>query len=88
MIQSIKNRQSIVISGEVLTSQFKILFPDAEGIALASSADFSELVQYVHISKPKQVFVIGRNADTFSHFLRKDGYHVWTLTRPEQLSLL
>jgi Cft2 family RNA processing exonuclease len=87
LISRIENRRTAMLTGWALDSgatyryQCDALFP------LSDHADYSDLIRYVELVKPKRVFTVHGFAAQFAQDLRRRGVEAWPLGQDHQLEL-
>ncbi len=89
-IAGIKKKKVAVIaeSAEVEKLAIKSKYDADSVITLSNSADFKDLLEFVGLIDPENIYLVGENANQFAQVLKNRGYDAKSLERPTQLNLL
>jgi len=87
MVQKIKARKTAVLSGWALDPGAAFRYQCDAAFPLSDHADYTDLVRYVELVRPKRVFTLHGFAAAFARDLRERGVEAWALSEDDQLEL-
>jgi putative mRNA 3-end processing factor len=88
-LETIEDKRIGVIAGWALDRvSVKSAFGADEAFPLSNHAGFDELINFVEIVKPKEVYVVNGFSVEFSLSLKRRGFNAKPLEKPSQLKLL
>lgn len=88
-LETIEDKRIGVVAGWALDSvSVKSAFGADEAFPLTNHAGFDELINFVEIVKPKEVYVVNGFSVEFSMSLKRRGFNAKPLEKPSQLKLL
>jgi DNA ligase 1 len=86
-VQSIKSRRTAMLTGWALNPGANHRFQCDAAFPLSDHADYSDLLQYVELVRPRRVFTLHGYANEFAEDLRRRGVEAWALGEDNQLEL-
>lgn len=88
-IEGIERRKIGVVMGWAIDKPYaKSVFRSDEAFPLSNHAGYDELIQYVELARPKEVYLVQGFSTEFSRTLKRRGYNAKPLEKPTQLELL
>jgi Cft2 family RNA processing exonuclease len=88
-LEAIEDKRVGVVAGWALDRvSVKSAFGADEAFPLTNHAGFDELVDFVEIVKPKEIYVVNGFSVEFSMSLKRRGFNAKPLEKPSQLKLL
>jgi putative mRNA 3-end processing factor len=88
VVERIENKKIGVVMGWAIDKAFtKSLFKADEVFPLSNIAGYDELIQFVEIVKPKEVYLVYGFSTEFARTLQKRGFNAKPLETPSQLKL-
>jgi len=88
MLQRIKNRRTAVLTGWALDPSAKYRYGCDAAFPLTDHADYTDLIRYVELVRPKLVYTLHGFAAAFAADLRQRGVEAWALSEENQLELM
>ncbi|MBV8140877.1 MAG: DNA ligase, partial [Verrucomicrobia bacterium] len=85
LVQRIKNRRTAILTGWALNPATIHRYQCDAAFPLSDHADYPELIKYVELVQPKQVFTVHGFAHEFAEDLRRRGIESWSLAEHNQL---
>jgi len=86
-LSKIEPRRTAMISGWALDSGAIYRYGCDAVFPLSDHADYNELLQFVDLVQPKQVFTVHGFVHEFACTLRQKGIEAWALGQPNQLEI-
>ena len=86
-LRKIKPRRTAMISGWAVDPAAVYRYQCDAAFPLSDHADYNELLQFVELVKPKQVFTVHGFVEEFARTLRGHGVEAWALGVPNQLEI-
>lgn len=86
-LKKIGRRRTAVITGWALDSSAIYRYQCDAAFPLSDHADFPDLLRFVELVRPKQVFTLHGFALEFARTLRDRGVEAWAIGQPNQLDL-
>ena len=88
-IEKIRKKRTCLIMGLAIENEnlLKSVFKVDIAFPLSNHAGYDELLQYIEIVKPKEIFLIEGSCIEFSNKLNKMGYNAKPIENPVQLKL-
>jgi DNA ligase-1 len=87
LVQRIKNRRTAILTGWALNPATMHRYQCDAAYPLSDHADYPELIRYVELVQPRQVFTVHGFAREFAEDLRRRGIEAWSLGEDNQLEL-
>ncbi len=87
MLTKIKNRRVAMLSGWAMDPGAQFRYQCDAAFPLSDHADYTDLLRYVELVKPKRVLTLHGFAADFARDLRALGVEAWALTGENQLEL-
>jgi len=84
-VQRIKNRRTAILTGWALNPATVYRYQCDAAYPLSDHADYPDLIRYVDLIQPKQVFTVHGFAREFAEDLRRRGIEAWSLEKDNQL---
>lgn len=88
MVTKIKNRRTAMLTGWALDPGATYRYQCDAAFPLSDHADYTDLVRYVELVRPKRVLTLHGFAAAFAADLRERGVEAWALSEENQLELL
>ena len=85
LVQRIKNRRTAILTGWALNPATIHRYQCDAAYPLSDHADYRELIRYVELVQPRQVFTVHGFAREFAEDLRRRGIEAWSLGEDNQL---
>ncbi|MBV9106581.1 MAG: ATP-dependent DNA ligase [Verrucomicrobia bacterium] len=85
LIQRIKSRRTAILTGWALNPATIHRYQCDAAYPLSDHADYPDLIKYVELIQPKQVFTVHGFAHEFAEDLRRRGIEAWSLAEHNQL---
>src|SRR5260221_8807929 len=85
--QSITSRLTAMLTGWALNPGANYRFQCDAAFPLSDHADYSDLLKYVELVRPKRVLTVHGYANEFAEDLRRRGVEAWALGEDNQLGL-
>ncbi len=86
-LRKIKPRRTAMISGWAMDLAAVYRYQCDAAFPLSDHADFNELIQFIDVVQPKQVFTVHGFVEEFARTLRDRGIEAWALGVPNQLEI-
>ena len=86
-LRKIKPRRTAVISGWAIDPAAVYRYQCDAAFPLSDHADYNELLQFIDVVQPKQVFTVHGFVKEFARTLRDRGIEAWALGMPNQLEI-
>ena len=88
-IEGLENKKIGVVMGWAIDKRYsKSVFGADEAFPMSNHAGYDELIQYVELVRPKEVYLVQGFNTEFSRTLKKRGFNAKPLEKPTQLELL
>ena len=89
VVEGIEEKRIAILTGWALEKEFvTLVFGADEAFPISNCADFEELIGYVGLAKPREVYLVGGFSAEFARVLKKRGFNAKPLERPSQLRLI
>ncbi len=86
-IRRIRPQRSAVLTGWAMQAGARFRYQVDQAFPLSDHADYGDLLRYVEMVRPRQVWTLHGYASEFSRDLRERGHEAWTLLREDQMDL-
>ncbi len=86
-LKKIPRRRTAVITGWALDASAMYRYQCDAAFPLSDHADFPDLLRFVELVRPKQVFTLHGFAAEFARTLRDRGVEAWAIGEANQLDL-
>lgn len=89
LIEKIEKKRIGVVMGWAVDKEFaRSAYRADEAFPISNHADYDELLQFVEIARPKELYLIHGFSTEFARTLQKRGFNAKPLEKPSQLKLL
>ena len=85
-VKKIWKTKKLILTGWAISPEARYRFNADEALPFNDHADFEQLLDYVNMVQPRQVFVT-HGSNNFIHYLRREGFQANPLKETSQLSL-
>lgn len=85
-VEKIWRTKKMILTGWAVQSDAKYRYHADEALALSDHADFNQLLEFVQLVQPEKVFIT-HGFDSFSYYLKKEGFNAEFLSATPQLTL-
>jgi DNA ligase-1 len=87
-LRKIKKRRTAAVTGWAMDPGAIFRYQCDAAFPLSDHADFNDLLKFVELAQPKQVWTVHGFTDEFARTLRERGIEAWPLGKDSQLELM